>query len=110
MTMTERLQSLNTDGPTTDELIELQAGATSLAAVHADYSTDGTAPVWLTHAIEQLDREIKSRFKDQMSKRLQDLDDEIEALLSRDEKRTKLQAERDLLKARLTGKTTTVHN
>lgn len=99
MTIVERLRGLDAEQLTVDEMIELRAGARSLAQ---EYQTQVyEVPEWLTERTALLDRELAARRADTLRKRLKELDAQELNLESAEEKRARLREERDRVKAAL---------
>ena len=99
MTIVERLRGLDAEQLNTDEMIELRAGARTLAQEYTSQSYE--IPEWLTERTALLERELKARRTDTLAKRLKEIDAAELSLESAAEKRQRLADERARIRAAL---------
>lgn len=91
----KRLSQQDVDGKVLEELVLLSASARLLYGEYMALGAD--VPEWLNDGKRILEREIQLRTSDEVQRRLRELDAEERGLESRDEKRQRIQRERDAL-------------
>lgn len=97
-TMLDRLKAVNVariSDP--EEILELLAIAHAVQAEYVKHEQFLEQPDWLYQTEKKLSAELKSRLEDKMAARLARLNEQAEALMSREEKRKKIEEERAAL-------------
>lgn len=89
--MIEKLKNLVVAKYQVEELIELRAGARSLFDEYATQKLD--QPEWLSNSVNDLDREIAARVRDERARRLSEARARRSSLKTLDEKRSDLDRE-----------------
>lgn len=97
--MIEKLRAFQADRMDADELIELFSFGKMVATTYRDFGVG--VPVWIEESMSTLGTEIKSRHRDMLQARLKAAKSRRDALLSREEKRGKLDDEIKALEAQL---------
>ena len=91
------LKTLNTDRPTTEELVFLSHAARSYRAEFEALQME--VPEWLDEVTRKLRREITSRNADSLANTVRSIDAELERLKTPSERKAELQAKREKLTA-----------
>lgn len=95
----ERLKGLQLARMDLDEMIALATYGRAVANGYSYYEVP--KPKWLDDSLQQLDAQIRSRRREILEARLQEVRTRKEALKSREEKRADLDAEEAALAAQL---------
>lgn len=95
----DEFRQFNTDGLSIDQMIGLSQFGKQLKAEYESHQLE--VPEWVEDQLKVLKREITARSADAREARLKEIDSRLAALESNEEKRKKLQEERERLAARV---------
>lgn len=99
--MLNDLRRVNLDGQNLDELMALDFFALGLRARFE--ARQAPVPEWLDARIRELSREITRRTADHLEKSLKDIEAQEAALMTQEQKRAKVAAEKARLLAQMSG-------
>lgn len=100
MNVLQQLKSFDPQAHTVDEMVCLLATANGMAEIY-ETQLAGEQPEWLIERRSQLEKELDSRYRDELERQLKEVQARQEALKSQEEKRHDLKDKEARLRERL---------